>query len=99
MPRRLAQPAAAEVHPQATLSPERIAELIGGAMEDPARSGAMAAAAKSVGKADATRLLADLAEAIASGERPFRNSRRECAHEDAAEHRPRCISSASAASA
>lgn len=63
---RLAAAGGGEVHPQATLSPERIAELVGGAMDDPARLEKMAAAAKSVGKADATRLLADLAEAIAS---------------------------------
>lgn len=63
---RLAAAGGGEVHPQSTLSVERIAELIGGAMDDPARMTAMAAAAKSVGKADATRLLADLAEAIAS---------------------------------
>ena len=63
---RLAAAGGGEVHPQATLSPQRIAELLGDAMDDPARLATMAAAAKSVGKADATRLLADLAEAIAS---------------------------------
>lgn len=63
---RLAAAGGGEVHPQATLSPERIAELLGTAMAEPARLATMAAAAKSVGKADATRLLADLAEAIAS---------------------------------
>lgn len=63
---RLAEAGGAEVHPQATLSPERIAELLGGAMNDPQRLAGMASAAQSVGKADATRLLADLAEAIAS---------------------------------
>ncbi|MBT1156236.1 undecaprenyldiphospho-muramoylpentapeptide beta-N-acetylglucosaminyltransferase [Aminobacter anthyllidis] len=63
---RLAAAGGGEVHPQATLSPERIAELVGGAMNDPGRLETMAAAARSVGKADATRLLADLAEAIAS---------------------------------
>ncbi len=55
-----------EVHPQATLSSDRIAELIGGLMADPGRLGAMAAAAKRAGKPDATRLLADLTEAIAA---------------------------------
>lgn len=62
----LAASGGAEVHPQSTLSPERLAELIGGLMDDPERAGRMAAAAKSAGKPDATRLLADLAEAIAS---------------------------------
>lgn len=63
---RLAAVGGGEVHVQASLSPERIAELLAGAMSDPERMASMAAAAKSVGKADATRLLADLAEAIAS---------------------------------
>jgi UDP-N-acetylglucosamine--N-acetylmuramyl-(pentapeptide) pyrophosphoryl-undecaprenol N-acetylglucosamine transferase len=36
-------------------------------MNDPHKLAAMAAAAKSAGKPDATRLLADLTEAIASG--------------------------------
>ncbi|MDQ6433467.1 undecaprenyldiphospho-muramoylpentapeptide beta-N-acetylglucosaminyltransferase [Mesorhizobium sp. LHD-90] len=57
----------AEVHPQSTLSPERIAELLGGLMSDPARLEKMAAAAKSAGKPNAARLLADLTEAIAEG--------------------------------
>ncbi len=63
----LAAAGGAEVHPQATLSPERIAELIGGLMDDAGRLAGMAAAAKSAGKPDAARLLADLTEAIASG--------------------------------
>lgn len=63
---RLAEAGGGEVHPQSTLSAQRIAGLLGAAMDDPARLSTMAAAAKSVGKADATRLLADLAEAIAS---------------------------------
>lgn len=62
----LAAAGGAEVHPQSTLTPERIAELIGALMDDPARLAKMAAAAKSAGKPDATRLLADLAEAIAA---------------------------------
>jgi UDP-N-acetylglucosamine--N-acetylmuramyl-(pentapeptide) pyrophosphoryl-undecaprenol N-acetylglucosamine transferase len=57
----------AEVHPQSTLSAERIAELLGGLMEDPERLATMAKAAKSAGKPDAARLLADLTEAIAGG--------------------------------
>ncbi|MEP6566510.1 MAG: undecaprenyldiphospho-muramoylpentapeptide beta-N-acetylglucosaminyltransferase [Mesorhizobium sp.] len=62
----LAAAGGAEVHPQSTLSPERIAVLIGGLMQDPDRLTAMAAAARSAGKPDAARLLADLTEAIAS---------------------------------
>lgn len=62
----LAAAGGAEVHPQSTLSPERIAALIGGLMQEPARLAAMAAAARSAGKPDAARLLADLTEAIAS---------------------------------
>ena len=57
----------AEVHPQSTLSPERIAEVIGNLMDDPKTLAGRAAAAKSAGKPDATRLLADLTEAIAEG--------------------------------
>ena len=64
---KLAEAGGAELHPQSTLSAERLAELIGGLMNDPERLGTMAAAAKSAGKPDATRLLADLTEAIASG--------------------------------
>ena len=56
----------AEVHVQASLTRERIAELLTGFMNDPAKLTAMAAAAKSAGKPDAARLLADLTEAIAS---------------------------------
>jgi UDP-N-acetylglucosamine--N-acetylmuramyl-(pentapeptide) pyrophosphoryl-undecaprenol N-acetylglucosamine transferase len=63
----LAAAGGAEVHPQPTLSPERIAQLIAALMDDPPRLSAMAAAAKSAGKPDAARLLADLTEAIASG--------------------------------
>lgn len=62
----LAAAGGAEVHPQSSLSPERIAQLVGGLMDDPERLAAMAAAAKSAGKPDAARLLADLTEAIAS---------------------------------
>ncbi|CDX13233.1 N-acetylglucosaminyl transferase [Mesorhizobium sp. ORS 3324] len=63
----LAAAGGAEVHPQSTLSAERIAELVGGLIEDPGRLAAMAAAARSAGKPDAARLLADLTEVIASG--------------------------------
>ena len=64
----LAAAGGAEVHVQTTLSPERLAALIGGLMRDPERLSAMAAAARSAGRPDATRLLADLTEAIASGQ-------------------------------
>lgn len=63
----LAAAGGAEVHVQSSLSPARIAALVGGLMGDPDRLSAMAAAARSAGKPDATRLLADLTEAIASG--------------------------------
>ncbi|CAN7511634.1 undecaprenyldiphospho-muramoylpentapeptide beta-N-acetylglucosaminyltransferase [Mesorhizobium sp. LjNodule214] len=62
----LAAAGGAEVHPQSTLSPDSIAALVGGLMDDPDRLTAMAAAARSAGKPDAARLLADLTEAIAS---------------------------------
>ncbi|BCH24103.1 undecaprenyldiphospho-muramoylpentapeptide beta-N-acetylglucosaminyltransferase [Mesorhizobium sp. L-8-3] len=64
----LAAAGGAEVHQQPTLDTERLAALIGGLMAAPERLSAMAAAARSAGKPDATRLLADLAEAIASGQ-------------------------------
>jgi UDP-N-acetylglucosamine--N-acetylmuramyl-(pentapeptide) pyrophosphoryl-undecaprenol N-acetylglucosamine transferase len=57
----------AEVHRQDSLSPERLSALIGAMMEDKARLLSMAAAARSAGKPDAARLLADLTEAIAGG--------------------------------
>lgn len=63
----LAAAGGAEVHPQSTLSADRIAGLVGDAISRPDRLESMAAAAKSAGKPDAARLLADLAEAIASG--------------------------------
>lgn len=62
----LAAAGGAQVHPQSTLSPQRIAELIGTLMKDPARLAAMAAAARLAGKPAATQLLADLTEAIAA---------------------------------
>ncbi|MFD2055676.1 undecaprenyldiphospho-muramoylpentapeptide beta-N-acetylglucosaminyltransferase [Mesorhizobium calcicola] len=62
----LAAAGGGEVHPQSSLSPERIAALLGGLMDDPERLAAMAAGAKSAGRPDATQLLADLTEAIAS---------------------------------
>jgi UDP-N-acetylglucosamine--N-acetylmuramyl-(pentapeptide) pyrophosphoryl-undecaprenol N-acetylglucosamine transferase len=62
----LAAAGGAEVHAQSTLSPQRIAELVGALMDDPARLAAMAAGARSAGKPDAARLLGDLTEAIAA---------------------------------
>jgi UDP-N-acetylglucosamine--N-acetylmuramyl-(pentapeptide) pyrophosphoryl-undecaprenol N-acetylglucosamine transferase len=63
----LAKAGGAEVHRQDSLSPERLAALIAGMMEDKARLLSMAAAARSAGKPAAARLLADLTEAIAGG--------------------------------
>ncbi len=57
----------AEVAPQSTLSPQRLAEMIRSAMSDPEGLAARAAAARSAGRPDATRLLADMVEAIAGG--------------------------------
>lgn len=56
------------VHPQSELSPERLAGLIGGFMRAPDDLAAMATKARAAGRPDAARLLADLAEAIASGQ-------------------------------
>ena len=56
-----------EVVRQSELSPERLAAILQAAMNQPERLEAQAKAAKSVGKPDAARLLADLAEAIAAG--------------------------------
>ncbi|MBS3649183.1 undecaprenyldiphospho-muramoylpentapeptide beta-N-acetylglucosaminyltransferase [Pseudaminobacter sp. 19-2017] len=66
----LAAAGGAEVHPQETFSHERIAELLGRLMDDPERLSAMASAAKSAGKPDAAKLLADLTEAIAARKFP-----------------------------
>ncbi|QDY99307.1 undecaprenyldiphospho-muramoylpentapeptide beta-N-acetylglucosaminyltransferase [Nitratireductor mangrovi] len=63
----LAAAGGAEVHPQAELSPERLAGLIAGLAAEPVRLENMAKAARSAGRPDATRLLAELTEAIASG--------------------------------
>ncbi|WP_282097810.1 glycosyltransferase, partial [Brucella abortus] len=63
----LAAAGGAEVVRQADLSPQRLAEMLQSAMNEPERLEQQAKAAKSVGKPDAARLLADLAEAIASG--------------------------------
>lgn len=58
----------AEVHHQRTLDAQTVADIIGSAMDEPDRLAGMAVAAKSVGKPDAVHLLADLVEAIASGQ-------------------------------
>ena len=63
----LARAGGAEVHPQSILSHEKLAALFEGLMADPGRLAAMAAASRSAGMPDAAVLLADLAEAIASG--------------------------------
>ena len=64
----LAAAGGAEVHAQSELSASGLAELLAKAMQDPERLAGMAAAARSAGKPDATRLLADLAEAISLGQ-------------------------------
>jgi UDP-N-acetylglucosamine--N-acetylmuramyl-(pentapeptide) pyrophosphoryl-undecaprenol N-acetylglucosamine transferase len=64
----LAAAGGAEVHRQSSLSADRLADLIGTAMQEPERLARMAAAARSAGRPDAARLLADLAEAISSGQ-------------------------------
>lgn len=64
----LAEAGGAEVHHQRTLDASSAADIIGHAMDEPERLAGMAAAAKSVGKPDAVHLLADLVEAIASGQ-------------------------------
>jgi UDP-N-acetylglucosamine--N-acetylmuramyl-(pentapeptide) pyrophosphoryl-undecaprenol N-acetylglucosamine transferase len=63
----LAGAGGAKVIPQADLSTERLARIVSGAMHDPAKMATMAASARNAGKPDATRLLASMVEAIASG--------------------------------
>ncbi len=63
----LAASGGAEVRQQSTLSPEVLAGLIADAMANPAKLAERAAAAHATGRPEATRLLADLTEAIASG--------------------------------
>ncbi len=58
----------ADVIKQPELSPERIAKILTSAMNEPSRLAFVAEKARSTGKPDAARLLADLAEAIASGQ-------------------------------
>ncbi|PYE90161.1 undecaprenyldiphospho-muramoylpentapeptide beta-N-acetylglucosaminyltransferase [Phyllobacterium leguminum] len=57
----------AQVIRQSELDPARLAQIITDAMNQPERLAAMAKAAQGAGRPEATRLLADLAEAIASG--------------------------------
>jgi UDP-N-acetylglucosamine--N-acetylmuramyl-(pentapeptide) pyrophosphoryl-undecaprenol N-acetylglucosamine transferase len=64
----LARAGGAEVCPQASLSQEVIAAKLSHYMTSSEACVEMAASARSAGKPDATRLLADFAEAIASGE-------------------------------
>ena len=63
----LAAAGGAQVCPQATLTPHGIAAKIAEFMTKPELCSTMAAASRSVGKPEATMLLADLTEAIASG--------------------------------
>lgn len=56
-----------EVAPQASLTPDVLAGMLAAYVNDPALGAKMAAAARSVGMPNAAQLLADLAEAIASG--------------------------------
>lgn len=64
----LARVGGAEVYVQSSLSPQVIAGKLTGYMEKTQLCADMAEAARSVGRPAATRLLADLVEAIASGE-------------------------------
>lgn len=59
----------AEVRRQDELTPEAMAGLLESLLDRPDRLSSMAAAAKRTGKPEAAELLADLAEAIASGSR------------------------------
>lgn len=63
----LMQRGGAMVIAQSKLTPAVLADMIAERMADPDGLAATAAQAKAAGKPDATRLLADLAEAIASG--------------------------------
>ncbi|NMG41496.1 undecaprenyldiphospho-muramoylpentapeptide beta-N-acetylglucosaminyltransferase [Chelativorans sp. ZYF759] len=64
----LAAQGGAEVYPQSELSAERLSELIGTMAASPERLSQMAAAARATGRPHAAALLADLVEAIASGQ-------------------------------
>ncbi|MFS2327070.1 undecaprenyldiphospho-muramoylpentapeptide beta-N-acetylglucosaminyltransferase [Brucella sp. H1_1004] len=64
----LARAGGCEVMRQSELTPQRLADIISAAINEPERLEQQAKAAKSVGKPDAAQLLADLAEAIAAGQ-------------------------------
>lgn len=64
----LARAGGCEVMRQSELTPQRLADIISAAINEPERLEQQAIAAKSVGKPDAAQLLADLAEAIAAGQ-------------------------------
>ncbi|MET3789933.1 undecaprenyldiphospho-muramoylpentapeptide beta-N-acetylglucosaminyltransferase [Aquamicrobium terrae] len=64
----LAAAGGAEVHVQSSLDAAKLAGLIGALMAAPERLRTMAGAARSVGRPNAAGLLADLTEAIASGQ-------------------------------
>ena len=55
---------------QASLTPDKLADLVAGLVRAPDRLSAMAAAAKGEGRPDAVERLADLVEFIASGGKP-----------------------------
>lgn len=57
----------AKVIAQSHLSPEKLAKILRGAMDDPAKLTETARAAKATGKPDAAKRLADLVEGIADG--------------------------------
>ncbi|MEN9894834.1 MAG: UDP-N-acetylglucosamine--N-acetylmuramyl-(pentapeptide) pyrophosphoryl-undecaprenol, partial [Pseudomonadota bacterium] len=58
----------ADVILQAELTPTRMAEILNDAMRNPVAMQVMAAASRQAGKPDATRLLADCVDAIATGQ-------------------------------
>ncbi|MNT46810.1 UDP-N-acetylglucosamine transferase [compost metagenome] len=58
----------ASVIKQAELSPQKLSGLLSSALSEPDRLSATAAAAKATGKPHAADVLADLVEAIASGQ-------------------------------
>ncbi len=63
----LAAAGGADVYPQSMLSPETIATKLEQFLREPQALAEMAKGARSVGRPDAARLLADLAESIAAG--------------------------------
>jgi UDP-N-acetylglucosamine--N-acetylmuramyl-(pentapeptide) pyrophosphoryl-undecaprenol N-acetylglucosamine transferase len=69
----LAASGGAMVAAQTELSPEKLSAIIKNAICDPEKLAEMAEMAKKAAKAEATRHLADCAEAVADGRRPNRN--------------------------